>query len=45
MYGENACHTILIHFRKTIEKKFNLFCGILRTVEQTGDKKACMEIV
>ena len=39
VYGENACHTIFIHFRKTIEKNLNHFCGFLRTVEQTGDKK------
>ena len=39
MYGENACHTIFIHFRKTIETKLNHFCGFLRTVEQTVDKK------
>ena len=33
------CHTIFIHFQKTIEKKINHFCGFLRTIEQTGDKK------
>ena len=38
VYGETACHTIFIHFRKTIEKKLNHFGGFLRTVEQTGDK-------
>ena len=37
--GENACHTIFRHFRKTIEKKLNHFCRFLRTIEQTGDKK------
>ena len=30
---------IFIHFRKTIEKSLNPFCGFLKTVEQTGDKK------
>ena len=35
VHGENACHTNFMHFRK----KLNNFCGFLRTVEQTGDKK------
>ena len=39
MYRKNACDTIFIHFQKTIEQKLNHFCGFLRTVEQTGDKK------
>ena len=39
LYGENACHTIFIHFRKNNRKKLNHFCGFLRTAEQTGDKK------
>ena len=42
--GENACHTIFIHFRKTIEKKLNHFCGFLTTVEQTGEKKNWFKI-
>ena len=44
MHGENACHSVFIHFRKTIEKKLNHFCGFLRTVEQTGDKKNDLKI-
>ena len=32
-------HTFFIHFRKTKQKKLNHFCGFLKTIEQTGDKK------
>ena len=45
VYRENVCHKIFIHFWKTIEKKLNHFCGFLRTVEQTGDKKNGFKII